>query len=72
MPGPQILMLKSHFSLSHLVHRALNQQNLNIKRTFLVVQWLRLHAPNIGPWVRPLVRELVRSHILCVVAMVNK
>ena len=31
--------------------------------TSLVVQWITLHAPNAGPWVRSLVREL-RSHML--------
>ena len=70
--APKFLVLKSHFSLSHLVQRALNQQNINVKRTFLVVQWLRLHAPNIGLWVQLLVRELIKSHMLCVVATVNK
>ena len=35
------------------------------RETSLVVQWVRLYAPNAGgPWVRSLVREL-RSHMLC-------
>ena len=29
-----------------------------IARTFLVVQWLRLHPPNAGAQVQSLVREL--------------
>ena len=32
--------------------------------TSLVVQWLRLHLPVQGVWVRSLVREL-RSHMPC-------
>ena len=30
----------------------------SIQRTFLVVQWLRLYAPNAGGQVQSLVREL--------------
>ena len=64
----QGLQMKSHIPWPRLPHATAQSFSLFLTlilwvKTYLVVQWLRIHLAMHGMWVQPLLREL-RSHVL--------